>query len=258
MRINPYITSIQLFTFKQPVESGSRFKLFPLVQLSLLLGLLLFSGFASGQAESTQDVSIEANVDLVSRYIWRGTDIGHSPSVQPALSASWKDFTLGAWGAYKLSGVGEAETDFYLSKSFGFVNLSVWDYWSFNDTIQANFFDYRKHTTAHLLEAQLLLSGGEALPFNFLTSCFFYGADESKSIYLELQFEHQLKDVELLAFAGYQAKGDYYAENAGFVNIGCTLKKSIAITDRFAIPLSISLITNPALKNSWLVAAISF
>jgi hypothetical protein len=67
-----------------------------------------------------------------------------------------------------------------------------------------------------------------------------------------------LKDVELLAFAGYQAKGDYYAENAGFVNIGCTLKRSIAITDRFAIPLSISLITNPALKNSWLVAAISF
>ncbi len=226
----------------------------------LFVGLcLFFIAFSlSGQTESASPVKISANVDLVSRYIWRGLDIGHAPSIQPGIAVQWKDFKLGAWGAYKLTGAGGQETDFYLSKTFGFATVALWDYWSFNDTTALNFFDYRRKTTSHLLEAQLLLSGGKSFPVSFLASYFFHGSDVSKSMYFELLYDHKSTFADLAFFAGYQAKGTYYASGANFVNIGCTLKKSIAVTDRLSLPVYLSLIVNPASKIPYLVAGITF
>jgi hypothetical protein len=219
--------------------------------------LYFYAVSLSAQSDTLPAVTVSGNVDLMSRFVWRGLEIGHAPSIQPCVSASWKGFTLGAWGAYKFTGEGGQETDFYLSKTIGFVTVAIWDYWSFYDTTAFDFFNYRENTTAHVLEAQLLLSGGETVPFNFLASYFFYGADTSKSIYLELQYFHKLGPADLLVFAGYQPKGTYYATKAAFVNIGCTVKKSIPVTDRFSPPLSLSLIVNPASKSAYLVAGIT-
>jgi hypothetical protein len=230
--------------------------------LALKLFVVLWSfccaSLLQAQEDTLHSVSTSANVDLVSRYIWRGIDIGHAPGIQPSLSAVWKGFTLGAWGSYKLTGAGGQETDFYITKSVGFVTVAVWDYWNFYDTASMDFFNYDNKTTAHLLEAQILLSGGKNLPFNFLASFFFHGADPSRSIYFELQYVHKYKLADLLVFAGYQAKGNYYAPQKGFVNVGCTVKKYVQITDRFTLPVTLSLISNPVVKSTWLVAAIGF
>ncbi|MCX6239123.1 MAG: hypothetical protein NTY07_16440 [Bacteroidia bacterium] len=227
------------------------------LHLAATFSLFFYAASLSGQPDTVKAVSITANVDLVSRYIWRGIEIGHAPSIQPGLSATWKDFTLGAWGAYKLNGEGIQETDFYLSKTYKFVTVAFWDYWIFNDTTSFDFTDYREKTTGHQLEAQVFFSGGKTLPFNFLTSYFFYGADVSKSIYLELQYVHKCGPADLVLFAGYQAKGTYYAPQASFVNFGGTVKKTISITDRFSLPVSISLIVNPYERSSYLVAGIT-
>ncbi len=225
----------------------------------LLIGLVLFLSSASlfAQSESSSKVTVAANVDLVSRYIWRGLDFGHAPSIQPTVVVQWKDFKLGAWGAYKMTGEGGQETDFYLSKTVGFATFALWDYFGFNDTTKIDVFDYKDKTTAHLLEAQLLLTGGKVLPFNLFTSYFFYGSDRSKSVYLELQYEHKYKLADLMVFAGYQAKGNYYASSAGFVNIGCTIKKLVPVTDRLALPVYMSFIVNPASKIPYLVVGIT-
>jgi hypothetical protein len=224
-----------------------------------LLGLVLLLCAASlfAQSESSSKVTVTANVDLVSRYIWRGLDFGHAPSIQPGLAVQWNDFKLGAWGAYKMTGEGGQETDFYISKTIGFATFALWDYFSFNDTSKFDLFDYKQKTTSHLLEAQLLLSGGKILPFNFFSSYFFYGSDLSKSLYFELQYEHKSKLADLMVFAGYQAKGNYYASSANFVNIGCTLKKFVPVTDRLTLPVYLSFIVNPANKVPYLVVGIT-
>jgi len=232
------------------------------IRFGAILLLAALPGFfyvpaLKAQTDTLPAFSTSANVDLVSRYIWRGTDIGHAPSIQPGLSATWKGLTLGTWGAYQLTGTGYQETDLYLSKTFSFITVAIWDYWSFNDTTLFDCFDYRQKTTGHLLEAQVLLSGGETLPFNFLASYFFYGADPSKSVYLELQYEHSFSLANLVVFAGYQAKGEYYASKPGFVNVGCTVSKTIPVTDRLSLPVYLSLIVNPAAKGAWLVAGIT-
>jgi len=228
-----------------------------ILQLFATLYLFLHAASLSGQSDSAKAVTINTNVDLVSRYIWRGIEIGHAPSIQPGLSATWRNFTLGAWGAYKMTGDGIQETDFYLSKTFKNVTLAVWDYWIFNDTTSFDISDFHEKTTAHILEAQILFSGGKTIPLNFLTSYFFYGADASKSIYLELQYVYKYGPADLTLFAGFQAKGTYYATKASFVNFGGTVKKSIPISDRFSLPVSISLIVNPYERSSYLVAGIT-
>jgi len=228
---------------------------FYLDALILLLFSIPFS--VAGQKDSIPAVSVSANLDLVSRYVWRGMDIGNTPNAQPDLSASWKGFTLGSWGSYNLSGKGGQETDFYCSKSIDFLTVSVFDYWNYGDSTASDFFDYNEKSTAHVLESQLLFSGGEWLPFNFLASYFFYGADTSKSIYLELQYNHSSKQGDLLIFAGYQASGNYYGDKKAFVNVGCTFTKSIPITDCFLLPLNLSLVVNPSAKSAYLVAGIS-
>jgi len=227
------------------------------LQFFVLFSLFLGSLSLFAQTDTIPKISTAVSVDLVSHYIWRGQDLGHIPGIQPGISATWKDFTLGYWGAYRIAGSGVHETDFYLEKTIGPVTFSIWDYWNYSDSASNNYFDYNKNTTSHLLEAQVLLSGGEKLPFNLLGSYNFYGADPSNSLYFELQYVHSFGSFDTQAFAGFQAKGEYYAPKAAFVNVGCSVAKSIRITKNWAVPLSISLVGNPDTQKVYLVAGVT-
>ena len=58
----------------------------------------------------------EISADVVSRYVWRGTQFGDSGHIQPALILSAGDFEIGAWGSFALSGNDEwSELDLYIS-----------------------------------------------------------------------------------------------------------------------------------------------
>jgi len=220
---------------------------------------ILFFGSNSlfAQSDTIPAISTSIGVDVVSHYIWRGQDYGHTPSIQPGLSATWNNFTLGYWSAFRIAGSGDHEADFYIEKTIGPVTFSIWDYWSHSDSISNNYFDYTKNSTSHLFEAQVLLSGGEKLPFNLLGSYLFYGADPTKSLYFELQYLHTFGTIETQAFAGFQAKGEYYAPKPAFVNLGVNASKSIKITQKWSLPINLSFIVNPNTQKAYFVAGIT-
>ncbi len=224
----------------------------------LFVLLVFFCQQVKSQSDTISDFSISTKLDVFSRYWWRGLDLEQSPSIQPTLSLGWKGFTIGAWGAYKLTGAGVQETDLFISQSIGPVEIAVWDYWTFNDTLTHNYFDYNKNTTSHLFDTQVTLSGNEKIPFNLIGSYLFYGTDTTGSVYCELQYFHEFKEFELLVFSGIQARGTFYADKAGFVNVGCTVKRDLLKIGEFAIPLSISLVFNPVRKDALIIAGISF
>lgn len=229
--------------------------------LMFFLIIFLFMGLNGGaQTENTERDSLllSVNADLVSRYIWRGQNYSTAPCIQPTVVLDWKNFELGGWGSYGFSGTDELESDLYLSKTMGPVTAAVWDYFCFNDTAAFDYFDYGSANTGHLLEAQLLLSGGEKIPFNLLGGYFFYGSDPSNSLYLELQYQYSKGSTEIEAFAGYQATGDFYAETPSFVNVGCSVTKPLHITDSWELPICVSLILNPDARSFYLVGAITF
>ena len=62
-----------------------------------ILIILLFGTLSSVFAQ------LGLGTDVVSRYVWRGTDFGDSPSIQPTINYTTSGFSVGFWGAYQLS-----------------------------------------------------------------------------------------------------------------------------------------------------------
>ncbi|PRZ00879.1 TorF family putative porin [Marinilabilia salmonicolor] len=213
----------------------------------LFLVLTITGLFASGfNARSQVEVSVGA--DLMSRYVWRGTDFGGSPSIQPYMEMSAGDFVLGAWGAYTTNLPGAQEADLYAGYSFGDVfSLTVTDYYFPMDDMSDDYFDFDSN---HSMEVSGTLSLDK---FSLLAGKFFAGADD-KSLYLEAGYDFGL--VNAFIGAGdevYTTDGDF-----GIVNVGIGASKEIKLTEYFSLPLSGSVILNPESESLFMVVGVSF
>ncbi len=213
-----------------------------IVLVLALVGLAFHSFNAMAQAE------VSLGVDLMSRYVWRGTDFGGSPSIQPSIELSTGGFVLGAWGAYTTNLPGAQEADLYTGYSFGDIfGLTLTDYYFPMDDMSDDYFDYDAN---HSLE----ISGTLTLDkFSLLAGKFFAGADD-QSLYFEAGYD--FGPVNAFIGAGdevYTTDGDF-----DLVNIGIGTSKEIKLTDYFSLPMSGSLILNPDSKSLFMVVGISF
>ena len=91
---------------------------------SLFTATLLMSNVFSAKAEGEVETTVGA--DIVSQYIWRGTDCG-GVSIQPSLGVSYKGLSLGAWGSW--DGSGTKEVELTLAYSAGPLTITVTDDW---------------------------------------------------------------------------------------------------------------------------------
>ncbi len=244
------------------------------------------------EAEKRDTTStLNFGADLVSRYVWRGIDFGNSPAIQPNFSFAWKGLSIGAWGTYGFSRYNieindttmadagnYAETDLYLSYTYKWFTLMVFDFFTVNglNPNEGNhYFDYKNATTRHAFEGSIAFHGSEKFPLQFLVSTLFYGADKDQdstgqyglgdknnySTYFELGYKIHLRkmDVDLSPFIGGIPFGSsWYGPYAGITNIGMTARKSIPVTTQYAIPVQVSIITNPQAQNMFFVFGISF
>lgn len=212
----------------------------PLFALALAL-LLSIAGPVRGQSASI-------GADVVSRYVWRGTDFGESMSVQPALTLGFGGLEVGAWGSYSISasGAGANENDIWAtytvmasngaSFSFGFT-----DYY-FPGPGADGFFV----SNAHILELSASFSGPESFPISLYAGRMSRN-DPDNSLYLEAGVPvSAFEDVDLSLTAGMVAgASDFYGtEGTAFVNLGISASKDLVITDDFAVPVTVSYIVN--------------
>ena len=91
----------------------------------LVLGL----GLAAMTA-SAQDGGFDVSADVVSRYVWRGTELGNSPHIQPTVEYSTGGLAIGAWGSYGFAD-GYQESDLYVNYGFDFgLSVGLTDYYA--------------------------------------------------------------------------------------------------------------------------------
>ena len=229
------------------------------------------------QKDSTEvEKSLNISCDLMSRYVWRGTDFGASPSIQPGIEYSKSGFMIGAWGAYAVNFQGYQEFDLYFGYTFykEMFTVLITDYYFQNDLVKQNYFDYKNATTAHVFEATLIFNGTKKIPLSVMIATNIYGADSKKinddgtmgenqySTYAELTYSFKNFDIfmgtNLTQVDKDKGESGYYGNYIGVVNLGVTSTKNIKITNHYDLPLTVSLITNPQAEKVYLVAGFSF
>ncbi len=149
------------------------------------------------EEEKSSPISIGA--DLMSRYVWRGTDYGSSPSIQPSMELGLGGFALGLWGAYTTNLPGVQELDLYATYTFSnVVTIGITDYF-FPDEI--------------------------------------FGYDSQNSTYFELVYSFSILDIFLGAGKGfYTTDGKFNIVNLGISvskNIKITEKFSLPVSASF-------------------------
>jgi uncharacterized protein (TIGR02001 family) len=190
--------------------------------------------------------------DLVSSYLWRGTQFGTGPAIQPYLELALGNFTIGGWGSYSFGNSSFAEADIYLAYGFDFgLSIGLTDYY-YPGT---EYFDYSTETGAHAFELNL---GYEIGGFSLAANYIFNEAGNAGSAGSDLYFEagYGFEYFSLFAGAGdgwHTAEGDFM-----LCNIGIASEAEINITEKFSLPVSGALIWNPDKEQFHVVVGVSF
>ncbi len=204
--------------------------------------------------------SFSVGADVVSRYVWRGTDYGESASVQPALSFSAGGFEVGTWASYAMNpeGAFANEHDLWLSYTAGAITFGVTDYYFPNAGF--DFFDFDGDGEgAHLIEPFVSLSGPSTFPMTFYAGYFAHN-DPDNSVYLNATYPFAIDGVDLSFGVGASATESalYGTDGFGIVELNLAASKSIPITDGFALPINVAYVLNPYAEKSFLVVGLSF
>ena len=248
--------------------------------LSVILVLAVCGLFLNVQKSSSQDSAVDIGADFVSRYVWRGLNLGGSAAhLQPYIEYSPRNtgLTIGTWGSFGLSpGAGVTEADLYISYSpVESFTVTISDYFFPSDSPFArdDYFNYKKGETGHTLEGMVSFNGTENFPVSILFAMNLYGDDGTDedgnnyyAKYLEIGYSTSYKNLDIETFAGMAidnpktelgAEG-WYGDSGGIINLGVNFSGSLRISETISIPAFSSLIFNPEAGNIYLVAGLSF
>lgn len=189
-------------------------------------------------------VEFGVGADVVSKYIWRGTDLG-GPSVQPSLSVAYKGLSLTAWGSIGFDSEDDKEVDLTLAYETGNFSLSVTDYW------------YPEYSGAHTFEAQIGYDFG-LLAANWYTN--FAGDDEEYASYISLIAPFSLIGLDWEAEVGATPWGtDYYGTDKFSVcDLSLGASKEFNIGKSFSTTLFAKATYNPTIEKFYATIGISF
>ena len=213
---------------------------------------------------SSVKAQFTTGADIVSSYVWRGIpqeDVtgvkGGAPNIQPYAAFTTGKLTLGSWASSSFTG-GLKEVDLYatvaLSSKFA---VTLTDYY-YNFASQPNYFKYN-NGTGHVFEGTLAYTGSA---FSASVNTMFAGADKkvngdnALSTYVELGY--QIAPVAKIFLGGSLGGSQTYATTGfGITNLGVKVSKSIAITDKFSLPVYAIVGANPYLKSTFFVAGVT-
>jgi hypothetical protein len=245
-------------------------------RLITLLMVLMVYPLMSQTTRNGSDFNF--NADAVSRYIWRGINLGGpSPHIQPSIEYSVAGLAIGVWSSYGLGAGSEiTEVDLYISYSpSDYFTFTVTDYFFPSDTpfSRGNYFNLSKGKTGHTIEGMAGFNGTPGFPVWVIFAMNLYGVDGTdengknyNAKYLELGYSATFREIEIGTFAGMALDNPntaggatgWYGDSRGIINLGISLSKSIRFTDTVSLPVFSSLVFNPEAGNIFLVGGLNF
>ena len=193
--------------------------------------------------------SQDFGADLVSSYVWRGTQFGSGAHIQPYMDLGSGNLTGGVWGSFPTSAKGGGnELDLWVSYDFGLLALTVTNYTFPNEGgVYADGEGLFNGDYTELAASTSIM--GVDLSAGYFT--------EVEALYVELGFSTGAVDIAL-GYGDDQADGFYAGGGSGLVNMSFSGSKDIQISDNYALPVFGSFILNPEAETAFLVFGISF
>ncbi|HOW10108.1 MAG TPA: hypothetical protein PLX08_09930 [Bacteroidales bacterium] len=206
----------------------------------------------SAQGKASEPFTTGA--DFCSSYIWRGSQLGSGPHIQPSIVYNKGSFSFGAWGSFDFSGY--QETDLYLSFSLpeGF-SAGITDYY----LPGLRYFDYSKGSGSHAFELNF---GFSADKLNISANYILNEAGGAGSAGNDLYFEAGYAFESFSIFAGMGNGWHTYDPETGrsnfnLCNTGIGVSRMIRVTESFEIPVSGRLVFNPDKERLFLVISLT-
>ena len=193
--------------------------------------------------------SQDFGADLVSSYVWRGTQFGSGAHIQPYMDLGSGNLTGGVWGSFPTSAKGGGnELDLWVSYDFGLLALTVTNYTFPNEGgVYADGEGLFNGDYTELAASTSIM--GVDLSAGYFT--------EVEALYVELGFSTGAVDIAF-GYGDDQADGFYAGGGSGLVNMSFSGSKDIQISDNYALPVFGSFIINPEAETAFLVFGISF
>ena len=215
-----------------------------------LIGLLVpFATIVVGIKTSNLQAQ-DFGADVVSSYVWRGTQFGSGAHIQPWMELGSGSLTGGVWGSFPTTASGGGnELDLWVSYDFGPLALTLTNY-----SFPTNNGTYGAGNPGLFDSDWMEISGSTSLGGLDLTVGYFTDAE---ALYVEAGFSAGAVDIGI----GFGSDGDaafYAGGDSGLVNLSFGGSKDIKITEEYSLPVFGSFIYNPDSEAAFLVFGASF
>jgi hypothetical protein len=215
----------------------------------LLLTFLPFLGFSQA-SDTTKSLSLNTEVTIASRNIWRGLDYGSAPMIQGTLALTSKNFDIGTWGTTTLNGTKKGYgtwIELFATAKYQQWSFTIDDYFFFNEEDSLNtYFEYGKDNTQHFIEGRLKYDSDK---LDVMAGYAFYKADDTNGIYLEAEYS-PFTNLSFIVGGLTSASWLSFYDAGGITTLGVSGKRTVEISDRFSMLLKASLIVNPSYDKS--------
>ena len=226
----------------------------------IIISLLAVISLTTAKAQDENKVSATIGADIVSRYIWRGQDLG-SASLQPTLGISYKGLSLSSWGSVGITDPADTkEVDLAVGYEYKGFSVGITDYWF----SQGKYYQYAAHKTTQVFEATA------SYDFGILSAAWntnFAGDDglngdgkRAYSSYFELSAPFSLGGLDWTGTVGMVPWETSFYDTSGFAVTHVSLRatKDIVIKDKYHLPVFAELATNPRSEKLFLIFGLSF
>ena len=121
-----------------------------------VLATLAILGVASTNMMAQDEPKASMQIDLLSNYLWRGSDLG-GICVQSSAEINWMDATLKVMGSSPLRRDDPKEIDVTLGYKYDNFNFGLTDYWQSGLDYDGNdlYFSFNPRRSGHRLEANI-------------------------------------------------------------------------------------------------------
>lgn len=222
--------------------------------LGIIACCTIFATKMSAQTEIESKLSANLSGDIVSNYVWRGIKQTDGLSIQPAVSVSLGNLTLGSWGSIDVTENPQKEIDFYLSYSKNNLTITATDYWWDGEDSFNYFSSPAEGKAGHSFEGALAYTFPKSFPLSVSWNTFLLGnankkanGDNSYSTYIELNYPFSIQDIGFKIGTGFTpwASTVYGTDKLSFTSVHLVASKEIQVTESFSIPIFANIVVNP-------------